>query len=58
MIIHRYWVTKKERCQPRRGKYHTPFPGMKYEIMKWRGWFLFGIIPLYIHCTGITYERT
>ena len=55
MIIHRYWVTKREHKRPRYGL--TPFPMMKYVIVKWRGWFLFGIIPLYIHCTGITYDR-
>ena len=57
MIIHRYWTTRRKRRQPRRRE-HMPFPSLQYTVAKWRGWFLFGIIPLYIHCTGLTYERT
>ena len=57
MIIHRYWTTRRKRKRPRKYE-HMPSPTLEYTVAKWRGWFLFGIIPLYVHCIGVTYERT
>ena len=42
MIVEKYWETKI---------YSRIGIGVK-EVKMWRGWFLFGIIPLYIKQVG------
>ena len=42
MIVNKYWVTYEHRLQH---GYTTMFEDVE---RKWVGWFLFGIIPLYV----------
>lgn len=42
MIVEKIWITRKEEKEP---GYKTIDCDV---VRKWRGWFLFGIIPLYV----------
>lgn len=42
MIVEKTWITTKEEIEP-------GYTTIKCKVVrKWRGWFLLGIIPLYI----------
>jgi len=53
MIVKHMWSTKKE--MPSNFKYRGVW--YNYRTKDWIGFFLLGIIPLYIKCIETTYHR-
>lgn len=53
MIVEKLWTTHQ------RKSFGFHYDGNTYDscTKSWRGWFLFGIIPLYIKNTHTTYSR-
>ena len=55
MIVSKYWVTEKD------GKIWNAFMGndgryYRRKIKSWKGYFLFGIIPLYIENIEVKFK--
>ena len=48
MIVHRVWSTTKTKYE---------LHGVAHVTRDWEGWFLFGLIPLYIRNIKTRYER-
>lgn len=45
MIIKYMWVTRRGNTR------------REYDVRTWQGWFLLGVIPIYIRCVGLKEVR-
>lgn len=48
MIVERTWTTIKK---------SKVYPALPYKKTVWAGWFLFGVIPLYIKVVDAEYRK-